>query len=115
MGGNNANIRPNQRLYYIETVIPIVDKFFKGFERYFGYKLKPDNDIPGLQPELKEQAGFYSTLVNTGIITVNEARRALAYDTMQDEDSLRVPQNIVGSAVNPSEGGRPEGDEDGEV
>ena len=115
MGGNNANIRPNQRLYYIETIIPLVDKFLKGFERYFGYKLKPDNDIPGLQPELKEQANFYSTLVNTGIITVNEARSALAYDTMQDEDKLRVPQNIVGSAINPSEGGRPEGDEDGEV
>ena len=115
MGGNNANIRPNQRLYYIETVIPLVDKFLKGFERYFGYKLKPDNDIPGLQPELKEQANFYSTLVNTGIITVNEARSALAYDTMQDEDKLRVPQNIVGSATNPNEGGRPEGDEDGEV
>ena len=112
MGGNNANIRPNQRLYYIETVIPIVDKFLKAFERFFGYKLKPDNDIPGLQPELREQAGFYSTLVNTGIITVNEARRALAYDTIQDEDSLRVPQNIVGSATNPSEGGRPT---DGEV
>jgi HK97 family phage portal protein len=112
MGGNNANIRPNQRLYYIETVIPIVDKFLKAFERYFGFKLKPDNDIPGLQPELREQAGFYSTLVNTGIITVNEARRALAYDTMQDEDRLRVPQNIVGSATNPGEGGRPE---DGEV
>ena len=25
-GGNNANIRPNHRLYYLETVLPIVKK-----------------------------------------------------------------------------------------
>jgi len=106
-GGNNANIRPNQRLFYIETVIPLVDKLLKAAERFFGYKLIPDNDIPGLQPELQEQAAFYSTLVNTGIITVNEARKGLAYPVLPEEDNLRIPQNIAGSAVNPSVGGRP--------
>jgi hypothetical protein len=112
IGGNNANIRPNQRLFYIETVIPLMDKFLRAYERFFGFKLVPDNDIAGLQPELREQAGFYSTLVNTGIISVNEARKALAYDTLSDQDTLRIPTNIAGSAVNPSEGGRPP---DGEV
>lgn len=110
-GGNNANIRPNQRLFYIETVIPLVDKFLKGYERFFGFRLLPDNDIAGLQPELREQAAFYSTLVNTGIISVNEARKALAYDTLEDQDALRIPVNIAGSATNPSEGGRPEDEE----
>ena len=110
-GGNNANIRPNQRLFYIETVIPLVDKFLRAYERFFGFKILPDNDIAGLQPELREQAGFYSTLVNTGILTVNEARKALAYDTLKDQDELRVPANIVGSATNPSEGGRPNEEE----
>ena len=107
-GGNNANIRPNQRLFYIETVIPLVDKFLKAYERFFGFRILPDNDIAGLQPELREQAGFYSTLVNTGIISVNEARKALAYDTLEDQDGLRIPVNIAGSATNPEEGGRPE-------
>jgi len=106
-GGNNANIRPNQRLFYIETIIPLVDKVLKGFERYFGYKLIPDNDIPGLQPELQELATYASTLVNGGIITVNEGRKALAYDSLDGEDELRVPQNIAGSAVDPTQGGRP--------
>lgn len=107
-GGNNANIRPNQRLFYIETVIPLVDKALRAYERFFGYKILPDNDIPGLQPELRDQADYYSTLVNNGIITVNEARRGLAYDTIDGEDELRVPQNIVGSATDPSQGGRPQ-------
>lgn len=108
-GGNNANIRPNQRLFYIETVIPLVDKLLKAFERFFSYKLVPDNDIPGLQPELQEQATFYSTLVNTGVITVNEARNGLAYEPMADQDELRIPVNITGSAADPSQGGRPSG------
>lgn len=106
-GGNNANIRPNQRLFYIETVMPLVDKFIKAYERYFGFKLIPDNDIPGLQPELQDQATYYSTLVNTGIITVNEARKGLAYEVIEDEDNLRIPANIAGSAVDASQGGRP--------
>ena len=36
-GGNNANIRPNHRLYYLETVLPIVRKMAYAFERYFGF------------------------------------------------------------------------------
>ena len=106
-GGNNANIRPNQRLYYIETVIPLVDKVIKGYERFFSYKLTPDNDIPGLQPELQEQATFFSTLVNAGVLTVNEARNGLAYENMDGQDELRIPVNIAGSAGDPSQGGRP--------
>lgn len=106
-GGNNANIRPNQRLFYIETIIPLVDKVLKAFERYFGHQLIPDNDIPGMQPELQELATYATTLVNGGIITVNEGRKSLAYDDMDGEDELRVPQNIAGSAVDPSLGGKP--------
>lgn len=106
-GGNNANIRPNQRLFYIETIIPLVDKTLRAFERYFSYKLTPDNDIPGLQPELQEQATFYNTLVNGGVISPNEAREGLSYPPMTGHDELRIPANIAGSAANPAEGGRP--------
>ena len=36
---------------------------------------------------------------------------------MDGQDEIRVPQNIAGSAANPSEGGRPteEGEENGET
>jgi HK97 family phage portal protein len=109
-GGNNANIRPNHRLYYLETVLPIVRKLNFALERFFGFKLNEDvADIPALQPELSELASYHSTLVNGGIITPNEARVALGKEPIEGHDDVRIPANVAGSAVNPDEGGRPEG------
>jgi len=108
-GGNNANIRPNHRLYYLETVLPIVKKMRYAFERYFGFSLKEDvTGIPALQPELRDEAAYYATLVNTGILTPNEAREALQFERIEGFDTPRVPANIAGSAANPEEGGRPQ-------
>ena len=114
--GNNANLRPNMRMYYLETILPIIRKMNFAMERYFGFKLKEDiTDIPALQPELRDQSQYYSALVNTGIISPNEARDALSFDPVDGYDDLRVPANIAGSAANPEEGGRPveEGEDDG--
>ena len=106
--GNNANIRPNMRLYYLETVLPIVRKINFALSRYFGYEIKEDvTEIPALQPELRDQSQYYSALVNTGIISANEARDALGFEAIEGYDDLRVPANIAGSAANPDEGGRP--------
>ena len=117
-GGNNANIRPNHRLYYLETVLPIIRKIAYAFERYYGYKLNEDvTNIPALQPELRDQASYFQSLVNSGIMTPNEARDSLSLDTIEGQDELRVPANIAGSAANPEEGGKPpqsEEEEDGE-
>lgn len=112
--GNNANLRPNHRLYYLETILPILDKINSALERFFGYEIASDvSDIPALQPELRDAAAYYTTLVNSGILTPNEARAAINYDAQEGYDEIRVPQNIAGSAANPSEGGRPvEGDEE---
>ena len=107
-GGNNANIRPNHRLYYLETILPIVRKMGYAFERYFGFKLVEDvHGVPALQPELRDQAAYYATLVNTGIMTPNEVRDAMNMESIDGHDELRVPANIAGSAADPSEGGRP--------
>lgn len=116
-GGNNANIRPNHRLYYLETVLPLVRKVVRGFERFFGVEMWEDVvDIPALQPELRELAAYLSTLTNGGIIVVDEARRDLGYPALKPEqgegNKIRVPQNIAGSATNPAEGGRPSEDTD---
>ena len=112
--GNNANIRPNMRMYYLETILPIVRKMNFAMERYFGSRLQKIFQIfPALQPELRDQSQYYSALVNTGIISPNEARDALGFDPVEGYDDLRVPANIAGSAANPDEGGRPpEGDEE---
>jgi len=106
--GNNANIRPNMRMYYLETILPIVRKLNFALERFFGFELTEDiSNIPALQPELRDQSQYYSALVNTGIISPNEARDKLGFEPVEGHDVLRVPANIAGSAANPDEGGRP--------
>ena len=104
--GNNANIRPNHRMYYLETILPIVRNINFAFERYFGFDLREDtSNVPAMQPELRDQAGYYSTLVNGGVMTPNEAREAMRFEKLDGLDEIRVPANIAGSAVDPSEGG----------
>lgn len=107
-GGNNANISPNLRLFYLETVMPIVRKYTSAMERYFGYDIGPiTTDVSALQPELKDIAAYHSTLVNAGILTPNEARLELRYKELPGADEIRIPANIAGSASNPSVGGAP--------
>ena len=112
--GNNANIRPNMRMYYLETILPIVRKINFALSRYFGFNITEDaSDIPALQPELRDASAYYTSLVNGGIITPAEARERLGFDVIQGTEDIRVPANIAGSAANPEEGGRPaEGEED---
>jgi len=106
--GNNANIRPNMRMYYLETILPIVRKMNYGLERFFGFELSEDiSDIPALQPELRDSSAYYTSLVNGGIITAAEARDRLGFEPIEGTEEIRVPANIAGSAVNPDEGGRP--------
>lgn len=109
-GGNNANISPNLRLFYLETILPIVNKFVSAMERFSGYDVSPvTSNVSALQPELKDVAAYHTTLVNGGVLTPNEARVELRYEPIKegDADKLRVPANIAGSAADPSVGGKP--------
>lgn len=112
--GNNANLRPNHRLYYLETIIPIVKKINSALERYFGFKITEDiANIPALQPELSDQATYLSTLKNGGIISADEAREELGKEAKGGEHGdLVVPANVAGSASNPATGGRPKDNND---
>ena len=106
--GNNANIRPNMRMYYLETILPIHRKMNYALERFFGFEIVEDTTtIPALQPELRDQSAYYTSLVNGGIITAAEAREKLGFEEIQNTQDIRVPANIAGSAANPDEGGRP--------
>lgn len=110
--GNNANLRPNHRLYYLETIIPIVDKINSAFEKFFGFEIYEDTTyIEALRPELSDQANYYTSLVNGGIISANEARQELGREPLPEHDDLRIPANIAGSAADPSQGGRPSANE----
>lgn len=107
-GGNNANISPNMRLFYLETVMPIVRKYISAMERHFGYDIEAiTSSVSALQPELKDIAAYNTTLVNGGVISPNEARVELRYDPKPGHDDLRIPANIAGSAANPAMGGAP--------
>lgn len=109
-GGNQANISPNLRLFYLETVMPIIRKYVSAMELLSGYDIEAiTSNVTALQPELKDIAMYHTTLVNGGVITPNEARVELRYepDADSESDKLRVPANIAGSAVNPGVGGAP--------
>lgn len=109
-GGNNANISPNLRLFYLETVMPIVRSYTSALERFFGYDIEAITaNVSALQPEEKDKAAALVSLVNGGIISPNEARIDLRYEAKPGNDDLRIPANIAGSAVNPDQGGRPAG------
>jgi HK97 family phage portal protein len=110
--GNNANIAPNVKLLYTSTVLPIVNRIISSFEVYFGFDLKPViANVMALRPELREEANYYSTLVNAGIMTRNEAREKLRLEKYTGDsmvaDSLILPANIAGSAQDSNVGGRP--------
>ena len=108
--GNNANIDANQKLFYLHTVVPMLSQFCSAFAHFFnnGVTIRPDRlKVPALQPDNRTQAIYYSTLVNTGIITPNEAREGLRFPKLENNDTIRIPQNITGSATDPTQGGRP--------
>lgn len=112
--GNNANLRPNIQLFYEMTVLPMVAQLISSYERFFAYDMEPDVvKVRALRPELQEAGQYFSGLVNTGIMTINEARSELRLEPSSEThaDELRIPQNIAGSAANPSEGGRPPADD----
>jgi HK97 family phage portal protein len=109
-GGNQANISPNLRLFYLETVMPIIRKYISAMELLSGYDIEAiTSNVSALQPELKDIAAYHVGLVNGGIITANEARTELRYEPDADPESnkLRVPANIAGSATQPNIGGAP--------
>jgi HK97 family phage portal protein len=112
--GNNANIDANQKLFYLHTVLPLLNQFCSAFSHFFngGVEIRPDRlSVPALQPDNRTQAVYYSTLVNTGIITPNEAREGLRFPKMENNDNIRIPQNITGSATDATQGGRPSQEE----
>lgn len=114
-GGNQANISPNLRLFYLETVLPIVRKYVSAMELLTGYDIDAiTSNVSALQPEFRDISSHYTSLVNGGIITPNEARVELRFEKDGDpnSDKLRVPANIAGSAANPDMGGAPKKPDD---
>lgn len=108
--GNNANISPNEKMFYYNTIMPICDKISGALEAFFGYDIKPIYaTVLALQSELKDIANYYTTLTNSGIMSVAEAREKLRLPPKAGTDELITPANIAGSAVPGSPGAEGEG------
>jgi len=110
--GNNANINPNLRLFYLTTVIPLIDRFISAMESFFGYDIDTVTaEILALRPELQDEAAYYTSLVNNGLMLGAEARDKLRLEKLDDPllDKIRIPANVAGSAsgVSGEEGGAP--------
>ena len=106
--GNNANIRPNISLFYITSVIPLINKANYALERFFGFDLKCiTTEVEAMKPELRDQAAYLSALVNAGIMTRNEARELIRLPNVEGgiANDLILPANIAGSAVDQNVGG----------
>lgn len=109
--GNNANIAPNLKMFYLVTVMPILNKILAAFERYFGFDLKAAiGEVPAMLPDLRERGAYLTSLVNSGILTRNEAREEIRYSASEDEiaGKLILPANVAGSNNDPNVGGRPQ-------
>jgi len=90
----------------------MVRKLVAGLERFFSYDMEMiTQNVEALRPELKDEAQYYTALVNNGIMTGAEARVRLRLPELQDPelDSVRIPANVSGSAtgVSGQEGGAP--------
>lgn len=108
--GNNANITPNLKMFYINTIMPLVNKVVQGIEMYFGYDIKPvTQDVLALRPELRDLGNYLATLTNAGIMKRNEAREEIRLEKVPGEvgDELILPANIAGSAQDAGVGGKP--------
>lgn len=109
--GNNANVTPNQIVFYTHTIVPILKRLSSAFMLLFpDCEIYPDKlSVTALRPEAAAEANMTSTLVNGGIITPNEGRKKIRMPKADDPkmDEIRIPQNITGSATNPGVGGKP--------
>jgi len=94
-GGNNANIAPNLRLFYLETVVPILTKFSSAVERFFGYDIEPvTSSVSALQPEMKDVAAYHSTLVNAGIISATKLANSYVMKQNQETTIYESQQTL---------------------
>lgn len=112
---SNSNIDESLKQFYRTTVTTLVEKFVSAFELHFGMDVKIDySNVPALQSDIKKLSDSVATKVNNGLITPNEGRVELRYETSSEEgmDKIRVPQNIAGSASNPAIGGAPDNGEE---
>tara|TARA_R110002110_G_scaffold17639_5_gene75057 strand:+ start:156 stop:1514 length:1359 start_codon:yes stop_codon:yes gene_type:complete len=98
-----SNYREARFSFHSETLEPLINRFL----RFFNYCLEPEFPNDGkVMVDLSEMRSFLddkdsvtsraTTLFNSGIITLNEARAMVGQETVGDDgDVRRIPVNII--------------------
>jgi HK97 family phage portal protein len=96
-----ANYAEARKAFYMDTVLPhldrIRDKFNSELAPLFGEGLYLDYDkdtIEALQENNNDKATRIRADVQAGLITVNEGRSELGYETLKDGDVLYIPNTL---------------------
>lgn len=102
--GNFSSFEMQSLSFLTQTLLP----YIKVIEDEFTRKLFPNNDYyvdvdetEFVRMQGKDASEYYSKLVSSGIITVNEARNKLGYEKVDEGDKLFIPytdisQNTIG-------------------
>jgi len=98
-----SNFAEAKLALYNETIIPLLDRIQGDLNEWLvpmfneqGLELRYDIDsIPAMAEQRKRVFESVSAGVKEGILTRNEAREALGYETMEGADSLLVPANLM--------------------
>ena len=122
-GEASADVNKIMKLFYLSTILPLVERTCSAMTKLalqqsawfrLGKKtiyVRPVmGSILGLREDVAQVAKAAQSLYVSGIITKNEARMVNNFPedtTDATADDYMVPQNIAGSNVNPSQGGRP--------
>ncbi len=108
-GSNFSSLEQIQNEFLQFTLMPYITMVEEEFKRKL---ISEDEDIKIildtnsiLRVTKQEQANYYSTLVNNGIMTVNECRRELGLATIDGADKLTmaytdITQNVIADADN---------------
>ena len=97
-----SNFAEAKLALYNETIIPLLDRFQGDLNEWltpmFGEDLELRYDIdsiPAMAEQRKRVFESVVTGVQNGILTRNEAREQLGYETVDGGDSLLVPANLM--------------------
>ena len=98
-----SNFAEAKLALYNETIIPLLDRIQGDMNEWLvpmfneqGLELRYDIDsIPAMAEQRKRVFESVSAGVKEGILTRNEAREQLGYETMEGADSLLVPANLM--------------------
>jgi len=98
-----SNFAEAKLALYNETIIPLLDRIQGDLNEWLVPMFKDDSlelrydidSIPAMAEQRKRVFESVSAGVKEGILTRNEAREALGYETMEGADSLLVPANLM--------------------